>query len=115
MRSWPLCLTTTRIAIGLALLGALCESTRGDDGYTPGPVVELHEWLGDQCSFVPDLDVGHCCAVHDVAYQVGGNEFARLRADLLFRKCIRDEGRPVIANIYYWGVRTFGWLFFNYR
>lgn len=86
-----------------------------DESYSPGPVVVLHTWLGDQCSFVPDFDIGNCCAIHDMDYQVGGSEFQRWRVDLKFRNCIRDEGRPVVATIYYWGVRWFGWIFFNYN
>jgi hypothetical protein len=82
--------------------------------YVPGPVTELHLWLGGECSFVPDLDVGECCRKHDEAYQRGGDWLDRLWADLMFRECILDKNRPVVARIYYRGVRTFGWLFFNY-
>jgi hypothetical protein len=85
-----------------------------DESYSPGPVVVLHTWLGEQCSFAPDFDIGECCAVHDMAYQSGGSAFQRWLADREFRDCIRAEGRPIIAWIYYWGVRWFGWIFFNY-
>ena len=83
--------------------------------YEPGPVVVLHEFLGDQCSFVPDLEVGESCALHDMAYQAGGTELDRWRADVAFRDCIRERERPVVAAIYFGGVRLFGWLFFNYE
>lgn len=74
----------------------------------------LHGMLEDQCTFAPDLDVGSCCAAHDIAYAVGGNEFDRYDADVDFYYCIRAKNRPIVAVIYYIGVRTFGWLFFNY-
>ena len=92
------------------------EKSWGNDeqAYAPGPVVILHSWLGEQCSFAPDLDIGQCCTVHDVAYQTGGSEFQRWIADRKFRNCIRAEGRPFVAWIYYLGVRWFGWIFFNY-
>ena len=85
-----------------------------ETAYEPGAIVMLHELLGDQCSFVPDLDVADCCAVHDMDYQAGGTELDRWLADLAFRNCIRERNRPVVAEIYYSGVRLFGWLFFNY-
>lgn len=108
----------TRLIIGLILVGSVWQSANyciADEPYEPGPVVGLHTWLGDQCSFVPDFDIGECCAVHDLDYQTGGNEFQRWRVDVKFRNCIRNEGRPIVAVIYYWGVRSFGWLFFNYN
>ena len=74
----------------------------------------LHEYLGEQCSFVPDLDVGFCCGAHDEAYAIGGTERDRRQADRTFFRCILNEGRPLVASIYYFGVRMFGWLFFNY-
>jgi hypothetical protein len=74
----------------------------------------LHEMLGDQCSFVPDLDVGDCCMAHDIAYQIGGDRADRLIADQELRDCILGHNRPIVAVIYYTGVRLFGWLFFNW-
>jgi hypothetical protein len=78
----------------------------------------LHHWLGDQCNFVPDIDpqVSSCCGQHDAAYTAGGTGVDRLVADLQFRRCIRqDARRPLIAEIYFAGVRLFGWLFFNFN
>ena len=105
------------ISLVITFVSASCLSPQllhAEEEYTPGPVVVLHEWLGEQCSFVPDLDVADCCAVHDNDYLIGGNEFDRWWADLRFRQCIRERGRPVVAEIYYAGVRLFGWMFFNY-
>jgi len=74
----------------------------------------LHSWLGEQCTFAPDLDIGFCCGAHDDAYAIGGTERDRIRADRTFFRCIYNEGRPLVARIYYFGVRWFGWAFFNY-
>ena len=99
------------------VIGFVCheKSWGGEEvAYSPGPVVILHNWLGERCSFAPDFDIGDCCAVHDMAYQTGGSALDRWIADREFRDCIRAEGRPLIAWIYYRGVRWFGWIFFNY-
>jgi hypothetical protein len=53
--------------------------------------------------------------MHDDAYENGGSEWQRLAADRQFRACIREHNRPVVARIYYAGVRLFGWAFFNYH
>ena len=103
------------LAVFVTLFLSLSSAAvQGQEDYVPGPVTDLHVWLGGECSFVPDLDVGECCRDHDILYQQGGDWFDRLLADLAFRKCILERNRPVVAEIYFWGVRTFGWLFFNY-
>ena len=105
------------MAVALLVVGAVWQVASFADKaeiYTPGPVVVLHTWLGDQCTFVPDFDIGECCRLHDIAYQEGGTEDDRMVADVEFRDCIRGEGRPIVAAIYYSGVRLFGWLFFSY-
>ena len=79
------------------------------------PSVRLpHDLLGGQCSFAPDLDIGFCCDAHDEAYQRGGSRRDRLAADRELRYCLWRAGRPLAAQIYYLGVRLFGWLFFNF-
>lgn len=110
-----------RRGLQIAMVGACLLAintnvgTSDDDYYEPGPVMILHEWLGEECSFVPDLDVGECCRLHDIAYQIGGNSYDRYIADIEFRQCLREHNRPIVARIYFWGVRNFGWLFFNYN
>lgn len=106
-----------RVGFVIVLLVAFpltATADTGEDSYTPGGVVALHSWLGGQCSFVPDLNVGECCLIHDLAYQQGGTEADRRRADVEFRRCVRMKNGPLVAWIYYSGVRLFGWLFFNY-
>lgn len=99
--------------LALAVTAASNVSAQETDGSTTGVHV-LHEYLEDRCSFVPDLDIGFCCGDHDEAYAIGGDRKDRLNADRSFRQCIRNAGRPVVAFIYYWGVRLFGWIFFNF-
>lgn len=106
---WTWCVV---LLTGLCLAGNTARAE--ETPYEPGPVRWLHDWMGGYCTFAPDLDIGECCRLHDIAYQVGGSEWDRYSADIQFRLCILREGRPVVAEIYYWGVRTFGWLFFNY-
>ena len=93
---------------------ALSQELPAEEPPSQTGVHVLHEYLGDQCSFVPDLDVGFCCGAHDDAYADGGTERDRRQADRTFFYCILNEGRPLVASIYYFGVRLFGWLFFNY-
>ena len=66
------------------------------------------------------------CREHDDAYDMGGNEKMRQRADKwLFRGCFgtvyEKETNPwkmvwlsLIALFYYTSVRLFGFMFFNY-
>ena len=69
----------------------------------------------DYCTMVPDFDIGDICKLHDEDYARGGDEADRKKADRLFRDRIRDRGRPIIAELYYHGVRIFGKKFFNYH
>ncbi|MBF0205198.1 MAG: hypothetical protein HQK67_13075 [Desulfamplus sp.] len=66
------------------------------------------------------------CAMHDVSYSQGGCEEDRIEADVgFFRAMLKDcekvsgvlsKRRYVIwAHLYFMGVRTFGWRYFNYR
>ena len=107
-------LTTITSFGGVGLLMFAETATAETDNYVPGPVTDLHNWLGGECSFVPDLNVADCCRKHDMAYQQGGNEMDRLMADFEFRECILEKNSPIVAAIYFRGVRLFGWLFFNY-
>ena len=68
----------------------------------------------DHCTMVPDFDIGDICEKHDEDYARGGTSDDRKRADRKFRDRIRRRGRPILAEIYYIGVRTFGSNFFKY-
>ncbi len=66
-----------------------------------------------KCSFVPDHSSGihNCCDVHDKRYSSG--IMKRVTADRKFRECITTTSHPVIAWIYWVGVRLFGWIFYR--
>ena len=60
-----------------------------------------------------------CCELHDALYDLGGDGKARFKAD---RKLLKgmlaksDKARYVLWSVgYYYAVRAFGWLFFNYK
>ncbi len=67
------------------------------------------------CSASPDLDFQLCCDLHDVGYGKGGTEEDRLRLDEEFRQCIESYGHENLGDLYFWGVRLGGGLFFNYQ
>lgn len=61
----------------------------------------------DGCTHVPDFTFGSdCCNKHDYLYQTQSG--TRAEADKLLRQCISSKGYPVIAWVYWLGVRLFG-------
>ena len=60
------------------------------------------------CSGAPDFNFHGCCVTHDLAYWRGGSCRERLEADRVLRSCISDAGHPVLARIYFLGVRVGG-------
>lgn len=66
----------------------------------------------DGCTAVPDFDFGEtCCNRHDFDYLT--KRVTRAEADLKFYRCVKRSGKPIIAAVYYVGVRLFGWYFWN--
>jgi hypothetical protein len=69
------------------------------------------------CTQSPDLWFESCCDTHDICYCLGGTIGDRIACDLELRDCIAESGPPLIASavadIYYRGVRAFGWDFFS--
>ena len=63
----------------------------------------------DYCSFVPDGTWGIACEVHDIDY--AKVRAARKYADCAFRDYLVRLGHPLVAKVYYVGVRIFGRLF----
>ncbi len=61
----------------------------------------------DYCSFWPDACWGDCCGQHDDDYLYG--EVSKSDADKYLRECVIASGHPIIAEIMYIGVSTFGW------
>lgn len=66
----------------------------------------------DGCTFVPDFDFGEtCCNRHDYHYRV--HDVSRAQADRQLFRCIRQNGKPIIAGMYWVGVRIFGVFFWR--
>lgn len=78
------------------------------------------DWVANGCTASPDFDFKHCCDAHDYCYCVGGEcpcegglFDARKACDQDLRDCIRGEGHPFLAGVYYRAVRAFGQSHFN--
>ena len=69
----------------------------------------------DGCTDAPDMNFKKCCVIHDYDYTVGGNELDRIKADKKLLLCIKNNGHPILAIIYYLVVRLFGKKHFNYK
>lgn len=64
------------------------------------------------CTAVPDFDFGaDCCNTHDYYYQT--KVISRAEADVALRKCIKAKGHPILAWVYWAGVRVVGWYFWR--
>jgi hypothetical protein len=70
------------------------------------------DFANDGCTMAPDLTFSHCCYEHDIYYVTGA--ISRAEADRCLRKCISARGYPVLAWVYWLGVRLFGWFFFYF-
>lgn len=68
----------------------------------------------DGCTAVPDFDFGaDCCNTHDYHYQL--QDVSRAEADKKLRECIKAKGHPILAWVYWSGVRVFGGGFWKRR
>ena len=90
--------------------------------------IKVPAWFkGNGCSGAPDWlpvcgNIHECCTEHDWLYEMGGDEGERRFADQHLYECIMDHaikrGHPrmgrVVAHLYYYAVRAFGWRFFAY-
>lgn len=65
------------------------------------------------CTLVPDFGFRSCCDQHDRDYTE--QVLTRLEADKRLRDCIRAAGNPVLAEIYFAGVRVFGGVFWRHK
>jgi hypothetical protein len=57
----------------------------------------------------PNFDFAGCCNLHDQIYGRGGNADDRARADRNFSQCVTAANHPILARIYYLGVRVGGY------
>jgi hypothetical protein len=68
----------------------------------------MKAFRSDGCSLAPDLNIRACCERHDQAYWAGGSCEQRREADQQLRECMSHNGRPLLASLYYAGVRVGG-------
>ena len=84
-----------------------------------------------ECSFVKNFmktasnKFNASCTIHDICYTIGNTEEDRRKADFgFYRRCVMNALHSKsphiflwyvsIATIWYFAVRCFGWLAFNY-
>lgn len=68
----------------------------------------IRPFKSDGCTLVPDFNFTWAGIKHDWLYWQGGSKKDRRYADKIFKKDIEKSGYPIIAKIYYIGVRIFG-------
>ena len=67
-------------------------------------LIEVPEtYKSDGCTFAPDLNIRHCCVMHD--WLRDHNKVSAHRQDTLFRDCVRHETCWLVAQVYFLGVR----------
>lgn len=97
-----------------SLLTSACQTTKPTAlaGFTFDGCTCFPEGIIGQ----PDLWEEHC-RKHDYLYWKGGTREERKAADRLLREGIRSEGKPLIAQVAYTGVRIGGtpWLPTSWR
>jgi len=74
----------------------------------------FHTIKAGRCTMAPELNVTPCCLAHDEAYLKGGSAADRKAADIALRTCMRSKGQKVACWIYYFAVRIFGWVGWNW-
>ncbi|MGH9214201.1 MAG: phospholipase A2 [Acidimicrobiales bacterium] len=80
----------------------------------------------DICTLVPDAPAGYdfspACSYHDWCYSEDNLSYTREQCDMIFHNdmvglCNYNYGASgsclEAADTYYWGVRTFGWAFYE--
>ena len=64
--------------------------------------------IPDGCTWVPNFNFRDVCDQHDLDYAAGGTEEERRLADEALRQGIAQRGHPILAQLYYGGVRLMG-------
>lgn len=57
----------------------------------------------DECTWAPELDIGDACILHDFLRRYAIVTVGT--ADRIFRHEIQKRGHPVLAWVYWWGVK----------
>jgi hypothetical protein len=102
---WPASRLLLCAASTLALAGCAGAEIRERARSGAEPPKPFHT---DGCSVVPDLDIRACCEQHDFRYWRGGSCVERRQADVAFAACIVERNRPLLAKLYFAGVRVGG-------
>ena len=92
----------------LFVCGACASRTPCPAGALTDSASPPHACRVDGCTLTPDFDFRMCCDTHDVAYWLGGSSAQRLDADREFRACVSEKNHPLLAWLYYSGVRAGG-------
>lgn len=74
-----------------------------------GEISKLYRWLIGK---PPSWE--YCCDKHDLAYEQGGPEEWRAWADGMLRDCMKSNGHPIRAYLYWLAVRLMGSSHWNY-
>lgn len=67
------------------------------------------------CTGAPEFKFKACCDQHDIAYSLGGGEAERAFSDYKFLECMIAKRPVILAFIYFFTVRVFGWIFYRYN
>lgn len=59
----------------------------------------------DYCTFWPDGVWAHCCAAHDIAYELGR---PKIEADLALGQCVKETGNLLTGYLMAFGTLIFG-------
>lgn len=88
-----------------------CLWHEGSNGLGVGPM-----WLRRWLPYRERFDAA--ARVHDACYDTRGDGETRKAYDLLFlRVCLKASETPqqrMLAYVYFWMVRAFGWAFYRY-
>ena len=77
--------------------------------------IPVRPMFTDGCSAWPDGKKRECCVEHDISYWCGGTRQDRLKADRLFRSCVKEKTNAFDAFVLYRGVRFGGKPYLPFR
>ena len=89
--------------LALITLGKIYR-LKGRPFYNP----RCHNPIPDGCTWVPNFNFRDVCDQHDLDYAAGGTAKDRHRADQALKQGIAQRGHPILAMLYYSGVRLIG-------
>lgn len=102
---WRTCGCAAALAIGGCARQIPCDAIGALPAGVPQPP---RACVVDGCSMAPDFNFARCCDEHDARYWRGGSAEERALADAEFGQCVAAKNHPVLARLYYFGVRVGG-------